>query len=133
MTMRLAQRAIFPAPDLIGFILQIMGNEVSMRGDEERQEAVFVFDSLEDRVPAGHPLRRIRRLIDTALRDLDPVFEDLYAIPSERKLCEHLEFNLLFRWFVGLPFSEACGVSKPDPRVKSDGGCRAAIASAGGR
>ena len=59
-----------------------------MRGDEERQEAVFVFDSLEDRVPAGHPLRRIRRLVDTALRDLDPVFEDLYAIPSERKLCE---------------------------------------------
>ena len=78
-----------------------------MRGDEERQEAVFVFDLLEDRVPAGHPLRRIRRLVDTALRDLDPVFEDLYAIPSERKLCEHLEFNLLFRWFVGLPFSEA--------------------------
>lgn len=101
-----------------------------MRGDEERQEAVFVFDSLEDRVPAGHPLRRIRRLVDVALRDLDPLFEELYAktgrpsippecllraallqklygIPSERKLCEHLEFNLLFRWFVGLPFSEA--------------------------
>jgi transposase len=101
-----------------------------MRGDEVRQEAVFVFDSLEDRIPADHPLRRIRRLVDTALRDLDPVFADLYAhggrpsippecllrasllqklygIPSERKLCEHLEFNLLFRWFVGLPFSEA--------------------------
>lgn len=101
-----------------------------MRGDEERQEAVFVFDSLEDRVPAGHPLRRVRRLVDTALADLDPLFErlyaeagrpsippeyllraallqKLYAIPSERKLCEHLEFNLLFRWFVGLPFSEA--------------------------
>ncbi len=103
---------------------------MDMRGDEERQEAVFVFDSLEDRVPADHPLRRIRRLTDTALRDLDPLFEELYAetgrpsippecllraallqklygIPSERKLCEHLEFNLLFRWFVGLPFSEA--------------------------
>jgi len=129
MTTYLGQRAIFPAPDLIGFILQIKGNEGRMRGDEEHQEAVFVFESLEDRVPADHPLRRIRRLVDTALRELDPLFEDLYAeagrpsippeyllraallqklygIPSERKLCEHLEFNLLFRWFVGLPFSE---------------------------
>jgi transposase len=101
-----------------------------MRGDEEHQEAVFVFDSLEDRVPAGHPLRRVRRVIDTALQELDPLFTELYAeagrpsippeclmraavlqklygIPSERKLCEHLQFNLLFRWFVGLPFSEA--------------------------
>ena len=100
-----------------------------MRGDEEHQEAVFVFESLEDRVPADHPLRTIRRLVDTALKDLDPLFAELYAqggrpsippeyllraallqklyaLPSERKLCEHLEFNLLFRWFVGLPFSE---------------------------
>lgn len=126
----LTRSAIFPTPDLIDFYLQITGKEVGMRGDEERQEAVFVFNSLEDRVPPGHPLRRIRRLVDTALRDLDPLFAELYAetgrpsippecllrasllqklyaVPSERKLCEHLEFNLLFRWFVGLPFSEA--------------------------
>jgi hypothetical protein len=50
-----------------------------MRGDEERQETVFVFDSLEDRMPAGHPLRLVRRLIDTALANLDPVFAELYA------------------------------------------------------
>jgi transposase len=126
----LADRAIFSDWDLIVFSLQTQGKEAGMRGDEERQEAVFVFDSLEDRVPAEHPLRRVRRLTDTALQDLDPLFAKLYAdggrpsippeclmravllqklygIPSERKLCEHLEFNLLFRWFVGLPFSEA--------------------------
>lgn len=124
-----AERTSFSLPDLIGFPLQTKGKEVGMRGDEERQEAVFVFESLEDRVPAGHPLRRIRRLVDIALVELDPLFEELYAeagrpsippecllraallqklyaIPSERRLCEHLEFNLLFRWFVGLPFSE---------------------------
>src|SRR5665648_8826 len=121
--------AIFPEPDLIGFSLQITAKGARMRGDEEQQEAVFVFDSLEDRVPADHPLRRIRRLVDSALRELDPLFKELYAksgrpsippeyllrasllqklygIGSERKLCEHLEFNLLFRWFVGLPFSQ---------------------------
>lgn len=122
-----AKGVIFLTPGLMDFSLQITGNEVGMRGDEERQEAVFVLDSLKDRVPAGHPLRRIRCLVDTALADLDSVFAELYAqtgrprippkcllrasllrklygIPSERKLCEHLEFNLLFRWFVGLPF-----------------------------
>jgi len=50
-----------------------------MRRDEKREEAVFVFESLENRVPQDHPLRRIRPLIDTALRDLDPLFADLYA------------------------------------------------------
>jgi len=125
----LAQTAIIPDPDLILFPLQIRVKGDEMRGDEERQEAVFVFDSLEDRVPPDHPLRRIRRLVDTALVEMSPLFDELYAeagrpsippeyllraallqklygIGSERKLCEHLEYNLLFRWFVGLPFSE---------------------------
>ncbi len=116
---------------------------MDMRGDEERQEAVFVFDSLEDRVPADHPLRRIRRLTDTALSGSRPssrsstprrvghsippecllraaLLQKLYGIPSERKLCEHLEFNLLFRWFVGLPFSEAAWdhSRSPQPRAR---------------
>jgi transposase len=123
------QKAIFPTPSLLDFSLQIRAKGSGMRGDEEQQESLIVFSSLEDRVPADHPLRTIRRLVDTALREMSPLFDELcgvkgrhsippeyllracllqklYGIPSERKLCEHLEYNLLFRWFVGLPFSE---------------------------
>jgi len=100
-----------------------------LRGDEDGQEGFIVFESLEDRVSADHPLRPIRRMVDRALADMSPLFDSLYAekgrvsippecllraqvllvlyaIPSERKFCEHLEYNLLFRWFVGLKFSE---------------------------
>jgi len=103
--------------------------EGMMRGDQERQEGFIVFTSLEDRIPADHPLRAIRRMVDKALREMSPLIDSLYAergrisippeyllraqmvqilfaIPSERRLCEHLEYNLLFRWFVGLPLSE---------------------------
>ena len=100
-----------------------------MRGDVERQEGFIMFTSLEDRIPSDHPLRPIRRMVDCALREMSPLIDSLYAergrisippeyllraqmvqilfaIPSERRLCEHLQYNLLFRWFVGLPLSE---------------------------
>jgi transposase len=100
-----------------------------MRGDEQRQEGFIVLTSLEDRVPSDHPLRAVRRLVDEALARMSPILETLYAgrgrpsiapevllraqlaqilyaIPSERRLCEHLEYNLLLRWFVGLPLDE---------------------------
>lgn len=100
-----------------------------MRGDEQQQEGFIVLASLEDRVPADHPLRAIRRLVDEALSRMSPTFaalyaergrpsiapevllraqliQILYAIPSERRLVEQLEYNLLLRWFVGLPLSQ---------------------------
>jgi transposase len=100
-----------------------------MRGEEARQPSFVFLGPLEERIPEDHPLRAIRTMTDRALSALSPLFGEiyaqrgrpsippeyllrallvqvLYAIPSERKLCEHLEFNLLFRWFVGLDLNE---------------------------
>ena len=100
-----------------------------MRWDQQRQEGSIVLTSLEDRVPDGHPLRAIRTIVDAALEEMSPqlaalyarrgrpsiapevllraqLIQILYAIPSERRLVEHLEYNLLLRWFVGLPLDE---------------------------
>jgi transposase len=96
-----------------------------MRGSDERTGSLFSFVDLEDRVPARHPLRKIRQIVNDALATLDAEFSKLYAsegrpsiapekllrasllqafysIRSERQLMEQLDYNLLFRWFVGL-------------------------------
>ncbi|MGH2610190.1 MAG: IS5 family transposase [Tepidiformaceae bacterium] len=96
-----------------------------MRGDDTQQGAMFSYLSPEQRVPQDHPLRPIRTMVDEALRALSPRFETLYArvgrpsiapekllralvlqvlytVRSERQLMEQLDYNLLFRWFVGL-------------------------------
>lgn len=101
-----------------------------MRGFDDEQGTMFSYISLEERVPPDHPLRPVRRLVDRALRVLSPEFEAMYArvgrpsiaperllralllqvfytIRSERLLMEQLEYNLLFRWFVGLEIDEA--------------------------
>src|SRR5579859_5721112 len=100
-----------------------------MRGDDRLAEDLFSYVRLEERVPARHPLRAIRALVDVALTELSPTFDRLYAregrpsipperllralllqafytVRSERQLMEQLDFNLLFRWFVGLSIDD---------------------------
>ncbi len=99
--------------------------EARMRGDDRQQAGMWSYISPEQRVPAAHPLRPIRAMVDVILADLSPAFAKLYSpvgrpsIPpekllralllqvlystrSERLLMEQLDYNLLFRWFVGL-------------------------------
>jgi transposase len=96
-----------------------------MRGPDVKQSAMFSYLSPEQRVPADHPLRKIREITDQILKSLSSVFARMYSrvgrrsippeqlcralllqvlftIRSERMLMEQLEYNLLFRWFVGL-------------------------------
>lgn len=100
-----------------------------MRGDEVDQGQMFSYVSAEKRVPADHPLRKVRKLVDAALESLSKDFDQLYAdtgrpsipperllralllqyfygIRSERMLMEQLDYNLLFRWFVGLQMDD---------------------------
>src|SRR6478672_2549913 len=101
-----------------------------MRGKDQRPEVLFSYVSLETRIPADHPLRPIREIVEEALRKLSPAFTRLYAregrpsipperllralllqafytVRSERQLMEQLDYNLLFRWFVGLSIDDA--------------------------
>jgi len=101
-----------------------------MRGDERVQDGMFSYVSLEQRVPQDHPLRAVRKLTDAVLASLSDEFDRLYAdagrpsiapeyilralllqvffsIRSERLLVEQIDYNLLFRWFVGLGMDDA--------------------------
>ena len=115
-----------------------------MRGTDVKSEGLFSYVSCEARVPADHPLRSIRVIVDEALEVLSPAFERLYSqvgrpsiapekllralllqafytIRSERQLMEQLDYNLLFRWFVGLamdaPIWDATVFSKNRDRL----------------
>jgi len=100
-----------------------------MRGDSSEPEALFSYITPAQRVPQDHPLRGIRKVVDAALDKMSPRFQKLYSrtgrpsIPperliralllqvlytlrSERQLVEHLEYNILFRWFVGLSLDD---------------------------
>ena len=101
-----------------------------MRGDDPKQEAMFSYVSPEPRVPAEHPLRAVREMVDSILKEMSPRFARLYSsvgrpsiaperllralllqifysVRSERLLMEQLDYNLLFRWFVGMEMDEA--------------------------
>jgi transposase len=97
----------------------------TMRGDDPQQAAMFSYLSPEERIPPEHPLRSIRMMVDAVLKELSPRFDILYShsgrpsiapeqllralslqvlytVRSERLLIEQLDYNMLFRWFVGL-------------------------------
>src|SRR6202166_3284617 len=101
-----------------------------MRGDERIQDGMFSYVRLEQRVPRDHPLREIRKLTDEVLRSMSGEFDGLYSdmgrrsiapeyvlralllqvlfsVRSERQLVEQIDYNLLFRWFVGLGMDDA--------------------------
>src|ERR1700732_323538 len=101
-----------------------------VRGRDEQQLDVFSYISPEQRVPQDHPLRSLRAMTDEALQQLQPRFNRLYAktgrpsiapekllralllqalhsVRSERMLMEQLDYNLLFRWFVGLNMDDS--------------------------
>jgi transposase len=108
----------------------ITSTEVRMRGDDrDQQGAMWSYVPMEQRIPADHPLRAVRAMVDTVLRELSPQFATLYSrvgrpsiapekllrallvqvlytIRSERLLMEQLDYNLLFRWFVGLEMDD---------------------------
>src|SRR5215467_13089084 len=100
-----------------------------MRGGDQNTGALFSYVSCEARVAKDHPLRAIREIVNAALATLSPEFEKLYArlgrpsiapekllralllqafysVRSERQLMEQLDYNLLFRWFVGLSMDD---------------------------
>jgi transposase len=100
-----------------------------MRGKRRTQVTMLAFVDLEQRVPAKHPLRTIKRLADQATAELSPLFDQMYAqigrpsipperllkasllisfysVRSERAFCEELDYNLLFRWFLDMELIE---------------------------
>src|ERR1051325_11906763 len=100
-----------------------------MRGRRDQQTTVLAFVDLEERVPRKHPLRVVKQFADGALRELSPVFDQMYAaggrpsipperllkasllialysVRSERAFCEELDYHLLFRWFLDMSLME---------------------------
>ena len=101
-----------------------------MRGADQRQGSMYSYVTMERRIRRDHPLRKIREFVDRALAQMEPALSTMYAtrgrpsiaperllraqllmvlysIRSERQLMEQLDYNLLFRWFVGLEMDDA--------------------------
>jgi transposase len=115
-----------------------------MRGDNEQQAAVMLYITPDQKVPQDHPIRAIKPIVDGALADLSPVFNQmytkigrpsippehllkaslliaLYSVRSERQFCERLEYDLLFKWFldqnIDTPAFDASSFSKNRKRL----------------
>jgi transposase len=114
---------------VLAFCVRIEKNG-GMRGTPDRQLALLSSLSTEDLIPADHPIRRIRVVVDAVLADLDDTFEAMYStggrpsVPpemllkatvlmamysmrSERAFCERLNYDMLFKWFLDLPIDAA--------------------------
>ena len=101
-----------------------------MRGESDKQASLFSYVSLEARIPHHHPIRKVRAVVDKALAEMEPEFDGMYAvvgrpsippeqliralllqvfftIRSERQLIERLDYDLMFRWFVGLSMDDS--------------------------
>src|SRR3989441_5986255 len=125
MSLTIYRSVIYLPPDSVR-----LQEDLPMRGEDHQQNAMFSYLSPEQRVPQDHPLRKLRPLVDEALKKLSRRFSAMYAhggrpsippekllralllqvlytIRSERLLMEQLDYNLLFRWFVGLNMDEA--------------------------
>ena len=109
-----------------------------MRGTDETSGSLFSYVDLEERIPARHPLRKIRQVVNDALASLDGDFGRLYSadgrpsiaperliragllqilfsVRSERQLMEQMQYDLLFRWFVGLGIDDPVwGEGRPE-------------------
>jgi transposase len=108
--------------------------EAMMRGSDEASGSLFSYVDLEARIPARHPLRKIRQVVNDALAGLDAEFDALYtdfgrpsipperlirasliqilfSVRSERQLMEQMQYNLMFRWFVGLGIDDPVWVA----------------------
>src|ERR1700744_1404271 len=100
-----------------------------MRGGDENQSGMLSYFSPDERVRKEHPLRAIRQMVDRALREMSPLFDEmyseigrpsiapekllraqllqmLYSVRSERLLMEEIDYSVLFRWFVGMNMAE---------------------------
>ena len=107
-----------------------------MRGADITQSSMFSYRTLEERIPKKHPLRQLRMVVDGLLatmnEELDAVYattgrdsipperllrasliQTLHSIRSERALIDHIDYNLLYRWFVGLGMDEKVGATPP--------------------
>ena len=112
-----------------------------MRGSDVMQEELFILGELDQYVPVDHPLRRVREVFNGCPLRMDTHFDELYSpfgresippekllralmlqvlfgIRSERQLVEQLRYNMLYRWFVGLPLHEHLRGRRP-PQVKA--------------